>query len=347
MATMEQGERALFVLAPEYAYGASGSPPKIPPHATLEFEVELLGWKSAGSLTPDGKVMFKVLDKADNEWRTPREPWHVLVRYEAKESSNGTVVESREPFNYAMGSKDGTFCLFRHFLNILDGSLPPFFDEALRKLKKGETGLLTVDAAYVPSKVDMEYTIELVNMMEVQDLLVEEEAGLLLKKTISEGEKWETPKDNCKITGISITAHVNKFNLPSLVTGTGHTVNGMNVFNCPEPKEFTLGSPELPEALNIALSQMKRKEQAEIRAHRSLGWGLAHTQEHNVPDQDLIFNVELLDFTKVKESWEMNTEEKLTDGLMLKQQGNAFFKDGKIRAAIKKYEKVSLNKPIL
>lgn len=44
--TMKKGEKALFVLAPEYAYGASGSPPKIPANATLKFEVELLNFKA-------------------------------------------------------------------------------------------------------------------------------------------------------------------------------------------------------------------------------------------------------------------------------------------------------------
>ena len=43
VASMKKGEKALFVLKPDYAYGSSGSPPKIPPNATLHFEIELLG----------------------------------------------------------------------------------------------------------------------------------------------------------------------------------------------------------------------------------------------------------------------------------------------------------------
>ena len=37
--TMKRGETAVLTCKPEYAYGASGSPPKIPPNSTLEFEV--------------------------------------------------------------------------------------------------------------------------------------------------------------------------------------------------------------------------------------------------------------------------------------------------------------------
>ena len=44
-ASMKIGEKAILECAPDYAYGESGSPPKIPGNATLEFEVELLDFK--------------------------------------------------------------------------------------------------------------------------------------------------------------------------------------------------------------------------------------------------------------------------------------------------------------
>ncbi|XP_047322880.1 peptidyl-prolyl cis-trans isomerase FKBP20-1 [Impatiens glandulifera] len=40
--TMKVGEVAKLTLKPEYAYGSAGSPPDIPPDATLVFEVELV-----------------------------------------------------------------------------------------------------------------------------------------------------------------------------------------------------------------------------------------------------------------------------------------------------------------
>lgn len=42
---MKKGEKATLICDPEYAYGARGSPPKIPPNAILHFEVELLDFK--------------------------------------------------------------------------------------------------------------------------------------------------------------------------------------------------------------------------------------------------------------------------------------------------------------
>jgi peptidylprolyl isomerase len=43
-ATMRKGEKAFLTCGPGYAYGARGSPPKIPADATLRFEVELLNF---------------------------------------------------------------------------------------------------------------------------------------------------------------------------------------------------------------------------------------------------------------------------------------------------------------
>jgi len=44
VATMRKGEKAELFCRADYAYGESGSPPKIPGGATLKFEVELLSW---------------------------------------------------------------------------------------------------------------------------------------------------------------------------------------------------------------------------------------------------------------------------------------------------------------
>ena len=45
IANMRKGELARITCGPEYAYGERGMPPKIPPNATLIFEVELIEWK--------------------------------------------------------------------------------------------------------------------------------------------------------------------------------------------------------------------------------------------------------------------------------------------------------------
>jgi FK506-binding protein 1 len=42
IASMKVGERAELTCSPDYAYGARGFPPVIPPNSTLIFDVELI-----------------------------------------------------------------------------------------------------------------------------------------------------------------------------------------------------------------------------------------------------------------------------------------------------------------
>ena len=45
VASMKQGEKCILTCPPEYGYGAQGAGGAIPPNATLQFEIELLGWQ--------------------------------------------------------------------------------------------------------------------------------------------------------------------------------------------------------------------------------------------------------------------------------------------------------------
>ncbi|KAL9263974.1 Peptidyl-prolyl cis-trans isomerase FKBP20-1-like protein [Drosera capensis] len=65
--TMKVGEIAKITCKPDYAYGVAGSPPEIPPNATLIFEVELLACKprkgSSISSTQDERSRLEELKK--------------------------------------------------------------------------------------------------------------------------------------------------------------------------------------------------------------------------------------------------------------------------------------------
>ena len=79
VATMRQGEKCLLTCMPEYAYGESGSPPKIPGNATLQFEVELFGW-SGKDITDDGGVLMSVINKPNKYSPKPTEGARITGR---------------------------------------------------------------------------------------------------------------------------------------------------------------------------------------------------------------------------------------------------------------------------
>lgn len=62
--TMTVGEISLFTITPDYAYGKDGSGTKIPPNATLQFEIELVCWKGE-DVTKDGQVRKITLEKGE------------------------------------------------------------------------------------------------------------------------------------------------------------------------------------------------------------------------------------------------------------------------------------------
>ncbi|XP_027350380.1 peptidyl-prolyl cis-trans isomerase FKBP65-like isoform X4 [Abrus precatorius] len=127
VATMKKGEKAIFKIPPNLAYGAVGSPPLIPPNATLIFDIEMLSWCTIRDLTGDGGIMKKIIQEGEG-WATPREADEVLVKYEAR-LENGMLV--------SMSEQGVEF-------NVSDGYLCPAIGIAVKTMRKGEVAELAL-----------------------------------------------------------------------------------------------------------------------------------------------------------------------------------------------------------
>jgi len=87
LSSMRVGELATLTCAPQYAYGAKGIPPMIPPSAALEFEVELINVQAP---------LSEAMNFADDNPSAPRTPEAIKSAYESKMAAKPESKEGLE-----------------------------------------------------------------------------------------------------------------------------------------------------------------------------------------------------------------------------------------------------------
>jgi FK506-binding protein 4/5 len=164
VASMKKGEQCRLTLAPEFAYGEAGSPPKIPPNSTLIFDMELLKWEGE-DISPDhdGSITKSIIVSGE-QYNCPSENAPVTVH--AVGSHNGRVFYDQE-LTFLLG--EGA----EHYL-------PEGVDRAIRRINKGEKCRITLKGSRftfgkdapadfnLPPSAELVYTIFLKNFEKVK-----------------------------------------------------------------------------------------------------------------------------------------------------------------------------------
>jgi len=157
VASMRKGELARLTCAAPYAYGEQGSPPKIPPNATLVFEVELFSWKG-DDVSPgkDGGIIKSTLVDGSG-FQSPNDYASVTINYSVKYDGKSLFEESA--FKFSIGESD-------------DDKITVGLEAAVKKMKLKEKSRFTMSPKYcygtdgnkelgIPGDSTLVYEIEL------------------------------------------------------------------------------------------------------------------------------------------------------------------------------------------
>ncbi|CAB3226989.1 unnamed protein product [Arctia plantaginis] len=157
--TMKKGEVCVLTCAPEYAYGAAGSKPTIPPNATLKFEIEMIGWKEEDLSPGNNKGILRHIIEQGSGTDNPNDGSYVTVELEGRLLPEGKTFDTRTvSFHLGEGSEH----------KICDG-----IEIALDKFVKNEKSRLTIQPKYafksegdaelgVPPNTAVEYIVKLI-----------------------------------------------------------------------------------------------------------------------------------------------------------------------------------------
>jgi FK506-binding protein 4/5 len=202
------------------------------------------------------------------------------------------------------------------------GAVIKGWDIGVPTMKRGELARFTIRSDYgygatgspptIPSNATLVFEIELFDFH--GEDLTENKDKSIIRRIIKHGTGYSSPNEGARVF----------INLKGTEANTGR------VFDVRSNLEFELGEGlpiNICEGLEVALKKFKKEERSLIYLKPSQAWGSQGNKELNVAENaEVIYEIELISFEKAKESWQLNSKEKLEQSEMLKNKGASQFK---------------------
>lgn len=211
----------------------------------------------------------------------------------------------------------------------------PAISKAVKTMRKGEKAELVVKFSYGFNQIDygsnkmsteilpnsnLTIYLELLSWKSVIDVCGNKE---VLKKIVKDGEGLNHPDEGSTVTVIYMGKHEDG----AIFEKKGYDGKPFE-FICFEVEE------QINQGLEKAILTMRKGEQALVIVRSNL-----LSDKEVIENKALIYEVELIDFTKEKPVWKMESTEKIEACERKKLDGNSLFNNGKFLRASKKYDK--------
>ncbi|KAL5556969.1 hypothetical protein UlMin_039205 [Ulmus minor] len=286
----------------------------------------------------EAKRLMRLVNVEALKTRLGAEGKEVISYCELLEACEIDLVRKVVPIAFTLGYNFQTFTLYVNFEAWLeDGMVIAKSDgvefTAVKSMKKGHKVLLTVKPQYgfgekgkpaigsegsVPPNKNLEITLELVSWKIVSEVTDDIK---FIKKIVKEGEGYEHPNEGAivKFPDLIWILH-----LPMKLTGK--LQDGIQVI----------------EGLDRAVLTIKKGGVALLSIAPEYAFCSSESRQELVvvpTNSTIYYDVELVSFEMDKESWDLNTEEKVVAASRKKKEGNVLFKVGKYARASKRYDK--------
>uniref|UniRef100_A0A2R8Z9Y0 peptidylprolyl isomerase n=2 Tax=Pan paniscus TaxID=9597 RepID=A0A2R8Z9Y0_PANPA len=213
------------------------------------------------------------------------------------------------------------------------GEVIKAWDIAIATMKVGEVCHITCKPEYaygsagsppkIPPNATLVFEVELFEFK--GEDLTEEEDGGIIRRIQTRGEGYAKPNEGA-IVEVALEGHYKDqlFDQRELCFEIGE---GENL--------------DLPYGLERAIQRMEKGEHSIVYLKPSYAFGSVGKEKFQIPpNAELKYELHLKSFEKAKESWEMNSEEKLEQSTIVKERGTVYFKEGKYKQALLQYKKI-------